>query len=656
MKIIGLFFLIIVTQLTNALANVNPYLCFTDLTSGPSTGNGDTSQPGQVANKDGAIVTLWGKHLGSSQGRSQVIISGMEARVYRWGDAKAPADLSTHQGMQMIEFQIPGSLKSGITEIRVIVNGQISNPLPFTIRDGKIYYVMKNGNDETGDGSWTKPWAHLDNLNYTGALDKIKPGDIVYMGDGVTDTTLAGDRACVDIGNPGTIDAPKAIVAYPGAVAGVGNVNSQRTFSLWVSGFGPSVHWVISKLHLIAREEAVSMYHGFRVVGNKIMAPKGDGPTGAISGLGNHLYILGNELTNIGFKGTSKLYHPIYIQSQESCSGPRLPSETDREIAWNDMHDNLAFDGINLYRECGSSAYMSNHRVHDNFILNQTGCGIRIGDYVVGENWFYNNIVVNAGAGPDPTTEQAMHVPVYIHAGWDDTTTLIHFYNNTIYGGGFTGGADWSTSMVGFAYNHPMSLDFRNNIIVSTDTDIDYLNSRLDIPRQGVDNNLWYGESTPPAWDRHAMSNNPMFENALQYDFHLKDNSPAIDQGKPVLYENKYPLPTIDFDGNERLKGMSIDLGALENQRINSVATGDIQSLQIKVFPNPANHSIHLEIPNRASGSEYINVYDALGRLQSLFKTSYLNESGQNLDVSFLSSGIYFIKAGVATQKVVIER
>jgi hypothetical protein len=37
-----------------------PILCFTDVTSGPRTGNSDTSL-GQIAGADGAIVTVWGK-------------------------------------------------------------------------------------------------------------------------------------------------------------------------------------------------------------------------------------------------------------------------------------------------------------------------------------------------------------------------------------------------------------------------------------------------------------------------------------------------------------------------------------------------------------------------------------------------------------------
>ena len=78
-----------------------PVLTFTDLVIGPNTGNSDTSH-GQVAGADGAIVTVWGKYLGASQGGSQVTFNGTPARVYTWGNATAPADLFTRHKMQMI--------------------------------------------------------------------------------------------------------------------------------------------------------------------------------------------------------------------------------------------------------------------------------------------------------------------------------------------------------------------------------------------------------------------------------------------------------------------------------------------------------------------------------------------------------------------------
>jgi hypothetical protein len=559
-----LLFIAFVAIHVSAFGASKPYICFTDLTSGPSSGNSDNSQPAQVAGQDGVIVTLWGKNLGATQGGSRVFVGNQIARIYSWGNATAPAELYNNLGLQMVEFQIPATLSNGSTDIKVVVNGMTSNVLPFTIRSGNIYFLKTTGDDNTGDGSWTNPWATLDNQTNTGALEKIGVGDIVYVCNGVNHTALAGDRATIDLGNPGTETAPKAIIGYPGAIASIGNTAIEKCYALFVSGLGRTSNWVISKLHLTAASDVAAMFNNFRVVGNRITAPTGDGPTGAVPGLGNHLYLLGNELTNIGFAGTSKLYHPIYFQSEEACSGPRLPTETDREIAWNNMHDNLSYDGINIFRECGSSAYMTDHRVHDNFILNQTGCGIRIGDYVTGENWIYNNVVVNAGLGPNPGGDEAMHVPVYIHPGWEGTTTTIHFYNNTVYGGSFTGGAAWASGMVAFAYTHPFTLDFRNNIIVATVPGVAYLNPQLSGPASGAENNIWFGAGAAPSWDVNPMAMNPLFVNPAANNFRLQIASQARDAARPLTATAAQPLPAYDFDANNRPQNNITDLGAFE--------------------------------------------------------------------------------------------
>ena len=89
-----------------------PALMFSDLVSGPSTGNSDNSQPGQTAAQDGAIVTVWGKNLGAG---GTIAVGGVNARIYSWGPASAPADLVTRHGMQMVAFQVPHQVPDGAT-------------------------------------------------------------------------------------------------------------------------------------------------------------------------------------------------------------------------------------------------------------------------------------------------------------------------------------------------------------------------------------------------------------------------------------------------------------------------------------------------------------------------------------------------------------
>ena len=155
--------------------------------------------------------------------------------------------------------------------------------------------------------------------------------------------------------------------------------------------------------------------------------------------------------TDVGKPGADKLYHPIYISSPRISSGPRLPAEAGREIAWNYIHDNNANVGINVYSEGSSTAYMSGHRIHDNFIIDQKGEGMLLGSYMTGENWVYNNVIARAGLGPEPTEgDRAMnHIGVQFALGAPGAPpTTLHFYNNTIYGCGWSG-ATWGPSANG---------------------------------------------------------------------------------------------------------------------------------------------------------------------------------------------------------------
>ena len=67
-----------------------PVLDFSDLISGPRSGSSDAS--GEAApGADGAIVTVWGTGLGSSQGASTITANGAPAaRVFYWGRPGRP--------------------------------------------------------------------------------------------------------------------------------------------------------------------------------------------------------------------------------------------------------------------------------------------------------------------------------------------------------------------------------------------------------------------------------------------------------------------------------------------------------------------------------------------------------------------------------------
>jgi hypothetical protein len=618
-----------------------PVILFTDLVSGPATGNSDSSQPGQVASQDGAIVTVWGRNLGTIPGT--ITVGSIAARIYSWGNATGPADLYTYHKMQMVAFQIPHGVSNGATTIQATVGGVASNTLPFTVQPGNIYFVSANGNDSAA-GSWSAPWAKVST-----SLTKMSPGDTIYLENGVQQVSSASPvhsstsmalEYNLSASQRATQSLPKAVVAYPGATANIGSATVDG-WDIYAGGNDNSLYWTFSKLMLTGNAAAATYYTGFRLIGNHVSCPNGDGETGCIQGISSdHLYILGNEITSAGYAGTSKLYHPMYVQSVELSNGYsvsaaaatpsggntyvtltlnqdvgyegfavggtvrtynfspsayngawtitswdgagtmtftvpgnpgaigtrgvlRAPDELYREISWNYLHDNYAYDGINIYRENTYSAFMLQTRVHDNVILNQSGRGLMYSAYLVGpDNYVYNNLIIHAGKGPDTkyTSDPVFNFQcMYIGPGWPayPGTTTVHIYNNTAYDCGFnttTQGADEGV----FEYDntYPSTLDIHNNIFYATNWP--YVGNYSAIPPNGSGtNNLWYGQGNGPSWSNNNVNANPLVVRTSAPDMHLQSGSPAIGAGSTIA-----PSVAVDFDNLTRPSPPSI--GAFE--------------------------------------------------------------------------------------------
>lgn len=538
-------------------SKTSPYLYFSDLAVGARSGNSDTSL-GQAPSKNGAIVTIYGRNL---SGNVTISVGGAVVKyIYHKGPAKppySPANLYMSHRMDMIIFQIPRRSTVGNTFIQVKKNHEVSNGLSFKVKDSGNFYFIKTTGSNNGDGSFNDPY-----LDVNQVIGLVGPGDIIYLGDGMTITEKSGKyRSIVNLNKHGSEDAPIGMVAYPGATVNIGRRDVGRAIFNWVSGNSDNRAnaWVIAKIRFISRACAVKVSDHVRIIGNYFTGPHATGATGMVCqpDAANHVRVYGNEFYNVGATNSRKLYHVVYLKSSRSSSGPRLPTETDKIVGYNYFHDNLANRAINFYSEKAATAFSENNKIHDNYIINQGGDGIFLGNYMTGENWIFNNVVINPG-GHLNNWGYTGHSGISLrNAGHDEVTTTVHVYNNTIYGGGWSvrpnnyGSIYFSRSTI-----KRVNVDMKNNIFYSTGSPYFAGSGASSVPKRAY-KNLYFGIPNIPTSDTAAINADPLFVDIAKGNARLRKGSLAIDQGANVVDVQRGIL------GQPRISG-SYDLGAYE--------------------------------------------------------------------------------------------
>ena len=290
-----------------------PALRFTDLTRGNRTGNGDTSK-GLVANQHGAIVTVWGENLGDAQGTSTLTIGGVApAAIYYWGKAIAPACgpatlHNPYQQMGCVIFQVADTTPLGAQPIMLTTAGGVSPALSFTVTaTGAIKYAAVGGG---GAGTYASPY----NSIQTG-IDALERGDVLYVRDGLNiGVAMLGVNSHWGHGD---ISIPITVTTYPGATSQVGTP-TQTGFQILRSGTGYGMTYAKFKVygdHLAGGNggQAITLADYGRAIGNWISAPGANAASGGLGAFGSNLFILGNEMTQVGAAGGGGLYHVMYI-------------------------------------------------------------------------------------------------------------------------------------------------------------------------------------------------------------------------------------------------------------------------------------------------------------------------------------------------------
>ncbi|MDQ3016846.1 MAG: right-handed parallel beta-helix repeat-containing protein [Bacteroidota bacterium] len=200
---------------------------------------------------------------------------------------------------------------------------------------------------------------------------------------------------------------------------------------------------------------------------------------------------------------------------------------------------------------------------------------------------------------------------------------------------------------------------FRNNIIYMDDQ----VNVECNIgPNTAPEtftfsNNLWY-QSDDPNWNGpdlpvddvdQIINQDPLFDDTAAENFDVLLTSPAVGSGIDV------PDPEDDYNGDNFISPRSI--GAFESGTVTAIDdpssdTIDKISDRIKVYPNPASGTIHIQFPEKLDEAISVALYTADGKVIWSEKRVMTKEDIGILQVDQLHIGCYILMIKMQFQVV----
>jgi hypothetical protein len=536
-----------------------PVLYFSDLDWGPKTGwEGSTVK--------GAAVTVWGQNLGAGRGSNHITVNG--ARLSADSDYAEWGAIGPARGLSRITFWLNPAAQDGAGQITVTVDGQTSNPLPFTVMAATIYFVSPSGSNSSNGlyaashGGLAGPFRDIYMFNpgldsYHGSGSRNPSGDgqyIVYVRGGAY-ATLDVDSAFVALRGPyGGPTRRKALIGYPGETPVLDATSASRgvTWEAAYSPYGRVNYLTVAKLRVTNGSEAFGLWGDYnRVIGNHAKDMLQDIWSGVVM-VDNSQYsqVHGNFFEHCGFDSYK---HNIYIKThQDYVAGDKSVDHTD--VGWNEFADAWAGTDtrggvIFVSRESGTDGkYTGDTRIHDNYFRDGNMDFIYVGDGTpIGDVWVYNNVFRGGTSSNGGIT---------LYTG----TNNAYFYNNTFYQIGPAGlPMIWATGAARAVFKNNIWHSWPGQAFFALET---YQGATFD-----SECDLYYdpdGSTSVPSGAgitvRAAVVGNPQFVNPASNDFHLLGASPAVGVGTAAVGATV----ARDYDGNPRPQGVSFDVGAFE--------------------------------------------------------------------------------------------
>jgi hypothetical protein len=207
----------------------------------------------------------------------------------------------------------------------------------------------------------------------------------------------------------------------------------------------------------------------------------------------------------------------------------------------------------------------------------------------------------------------------------------IDFIHNTAYYNSLTGRGN----NIGISLQRNEDCRILNNITVAEPGKDGFAIAVSNSSSVIIENNLVSGniDSDSEAIDKNTTFGDPLFENPDQWNFHLRENSPAVGKGVPIAWI------TDDYFGNPR--DLNPDLGAVEYIFPSLIKNTTLE--KVFIFPNPAINQFQLMGLNSGLPCRIFDLAsNFIGELDPVFFNDKTNTATYSLPAS-IKSGLYFV-------------
>ncbi len=475
---------------------------------------------------------------------------------------------------------------------------------------GIAFYVSTTGSD-SNPGTVTSPWRTIQH-----ASNSVQAGDTVYVRGGVYNESVNISASGSAIAGPitfQTFPGESAIVDGTGLVPstsstqGLINITNRSYISIqgfeirnyqtaspsaipagiWVSGSGSNIQILNNLIHnIVTTSETTGNAFGIAVYGTAAPASldsvtiSGNQVYGLKTGNSESVNVDGNvtnfAITNniihdndnigidvIGFEGVSP--NPAYDYARNGT----VAGNTIYNIsAINNPGEGKQYDANGIYVDGGSQVVIERNLIHD------VDIGIEMASEHQGHVTSFviarNNLVYSANSTGITMGGYASNV------GGTDHCTIV---NNTLFQNDTKNTGSGEFQIQYYATNNV----FKNNIVYASSQGLfinNYTNSEPD--PVDVDYNLYYSllnssmavflwngtnhtgfssYQSATGKDSHSQYVDPQFLSLTTPDLQIQPTSPAINAG---INLGTGVVGALDFAGNPRLRGTSIDIGAYE--------------------------------------------------------------------------------------------